>query len=305
MTVTGKAVNSRMTRNYGLPYQGSKNRIATWVVDHLPVAPVLVDIMCGGGAVSHAAALSGKYGAIMLNDVVGTAEVFVDAVAGRYAEYNTVPTRDEFFAQKNDDIVMSLLYSFGNKRCDYLWSRDLEPVKVAASRALTAPTLAERQANWRAFCRALSEYVDAHGQLPANTQRLQGLEALGRLRELSSLSGHATTLLASHDDYRDMVIPDDAVVYVDPPYVGTRCEGYKDTAFDFDAFHDWLATTTNLTVISEYAPPPDCVSVASRERCVTMTPTGPRRRAVEHLFVPEHQLETYRAMMTADDEDRS
>ena len=43
--------------SYGLPYQGSKSRIADWVVGNLPSAPVLVDIMCGGGAVSHAALL--------------------------------------------------------------------------------------------------------------------------------------------------------------------------------------------------------------------------------------------------------
>lgn len=44
-----------MLMRYGLPYQGSKSRIADWVVGNLPSAPVLVDIMCGGGAVSHAA----------------------------------------------------------------------------------------------------------------------------------------------------------------------------------------------------------------------------------------------------------
>lgn len=290
--------------SFGLPYQGSKNRIANWVVDHLPTAPVLVDIMCGGGAVTHAAILSGKYNTIMMNDISGTAEVFVDAVAGRYADYNTVPTRDEFFAQKDDDIAMSLCYSFGYNRRRYLWSRDLEPVKVAASRALTAPTLAERRAHWREYCRALEEYVAAHDGLPnnlgclqglLNLERLQGLEALGHLQELSTLDGQATTLLASHDDYRYVDIPDDAVVYVDPPYVGTYCDAYE--GFDSEAFYDWIATQHALTIISEYTAPPGCVSVASRGLRERFGSNGSGRLAVEHLFVPTRQLAEYHERM--------
>lgn len=45
---------------YGLPYKGSKSKIAEWVVAHIPKAPVLVDIFAGGCAVTHAALLSGK-----------------------------------------------------------------------------------------------------------------------------------------------------------------------------------------------------------------------------------------------------
>ena len=39
---------------YGLPYQGSKNSIAEWVIDHLPTADTLVDLMaeCCGEKVS-------------------------------------------------------------------------------------------------------------------------------------------------------------------------------------------------------------------------------------------------------------
>lgn len=34
---------------YGLPYKGSKNKIAEWVVDTLPRADVFVDLFFGGG----------------------------------------------------------------------------------------------------------------------------------------------------------------------------------------------------------------------------------------------------------------
>ena len=34
---------------YGMPYQGSKSRIAEWVVDTLPKSHTLVDLFAGGG----------------------------------------------------------------------------------------------------------------------------------------------------------------------------------------------------------------------------------------------------------------
>lgn len=33
--------------SFGIPYQGSKSRIATWVVPNLPSSPVLVDLFAG------------------------------------------------------------------------------------------------------------------------------------------------------------------------------------------------------------------------------------------------------------------
>ena len=39
---------------YGLPYKGSKNAIANWIVDNLPSSDTLCDIFFGGGAVTHA-----------------------------------------------------------------------------------------------------------------------------------------------------------------------------------------------------------------------------------------------------------
>lgn len=37
------------TMRYGMPYQGSKSRIAEWVVDTLPKSHTLVDLFAGGG----------------------------------------------------------------------------------------------------------------------------------------------------------------------------------------------------------------------------------------------------------------
>ena len=280
--------------SYGLPYQGSKSRIADWVVGNLPSAPVLVDIMCGGGAVSHAALLSGKYGRVVLNDVNGMADVFVRAARGEYADYSFVPDREQFNAMKGSDPLVSLLYSFGNVRDTYLWSRELEPVKVAASRMLCAPSLSERRRYWRVFCRALREYVEGYDGIPERLQGLERLEGLERLQRLERLQG-LERLESSCADYRDVEIPSDAIVYVDPPYANTDCRAYQ--GFDFDAFHAWLDSVPNLTVVSEYTCPPHCVQVAEREHHTTFSASSNTLPRVERLFVPERQLDEYQERM--------
>jgi site-specific DNA-adenine methylase len=47
-----------MRKNYGMPYQGSKNRIAEDIIDFLPKRKVLVDLFGGGGAISDCASQS-------------------------------------------------------------------------------------------------------------------------------------------------------------------------------------------------------------------------------------------------------
>ena len=54
---------------YGVPYKGSKNAIAEWVVNTLPAGNRLVDLFAGGCAVTHCAMLSGKWNNYMANPV--------------------------------------------------------------------------------------------------------------------------------------------------------------------------------------------------------------------------------------------
>ena len=76
---------------YGVPYQGSKNKIAEWVIDNLPEDEILVDLFAGGCAVTHAAMLSGKWDRIVAND----------APAG-CVEIASIK-KQSLFAQKNKD----------------------------------------------------------------------------------------------------------------------------------------------------------------------------------------------------------
>ena len=276
---------------YGVPYLGSKSRIAPWVVERLPSAETFVDLFAGGCAVTHAALLAGRWERYIVNDLSDAPQLFIDAANGKYADETRIPTRDEFFSQKDDDPYIRYLFSFGNNGRNYLFSRDVEEVKVCASKMLVAPTLTERYRMYHRFIRLLGhDYkyrVMRHLQSCEGLQRLQGLQGLQGLQSLQSLQS----------DYRSVPIPDGAVVYCDPPYRGTDCGCYG--GFDFDEFDAWLASCGHMCVVSEYTAPAGCVEIAARQKQCSASANGKSQRMTERLFVHESQLETYERMIGA------
>ena len=284
---------------YGVPYLGSKSRIATWVVEHLPSAETFVDLFAGGCAVTHAALLAGRWERYIVNDLSDAPRLFIDAANGKYADETRIPTRDEFFAQKDDDPYIRHLFSFGNNGRSYLFSRDVEEVKVCASKMLVAPTLAERYRLYRRFVKLLGhDYRDRVMHELEPCERIQTCERLQSLQSLQGLQGlqGLQSLQSLQSDYRSVPIPDGAVVYCDPPYRGTNCGCYD--GFDFDAFDAWLASCGHMCVVSEYTAPAGCVEVASRRKQCSASANG-AQRVTERLFVHESQLETYERMIGA------
>lgn len=78
-----------MSFRYGLPYKGSKNSIAKWIVDNLPPTETFVDLFCGGCAVTHAALLSGKYKKFIINDIDGrVSQFFLECCHGKHTVEN-------------------------------------------------------------------------------------------------------------------------------------------------------------------------------------------------------------------------
>lgn len=118
--------------NYGLPYKGSKNLIATKVLEHLPSAPVLVDLFCGGCAIAHAALLSGKFDKVIINDIEGgVSQLFLDAAQGKFKNETRWISREDFFRLRGTDSYVRYIWSFGNNGRDYLYSKSIEPYKKA------------------------------------------------------------------------------------------------------------------------------------------------------------------------------
>lgn len=123
--------------NYGLPYKGSKNRIAKKILDVLPPAPVLYDVFCGGCAITHAALLSGKYSRVVANDITGMIpHAFETALGGGFRNEDRWISRDDFQRLYKTDPYVAICFSFGNNLHEYCYARDLEPYKRALHYAI-------------------------------------------------------------------------------------------------------------------------------------------------------------------------
>ena len=159
--------------NYGLPYQGSKNRIAKRLVDALPPAPVLYDVFCGGCAVTHAAMLSGKYQHFVVNDLRGWLPVaFQKAIHGGYAHEDRWISREDFKRLKSTDAYTALCFSFGNNARTYMYVRGLEPYKRALHHAIFWKDFAP----WRELCPETADALAA-GLAPIEDRKQRRVQA--------------------------------------------------------------------------------------------------------------------------------
>jgi DNA adenine methylase len=87
-----------------------------------------------------------------------------------------------------------------------------------------------------------------------------------------------------NESYLDLRIPENSLIYCDPPYEGTT--KYKDD-FNHDIFWDWCRTQTksgHTVFISEYNAPEDFECVWQKEIVSSLTKDTGSKRAVEKLF---------------------
>ena len=126
-----------MAESYGLPYAGSKSRIAHWVIDHLPRGRVLIDAFAGGCAITHRALLSQKWQTIIANDINGKyPQLFADAIHGKYRDEKRWISHEDFERLKSKDAFVACCWSFGNNVRTYMYSPAIEPYKRALHYAI-------------------------------------------------------------------------------------------------------------------------------------------------------------------------
>ena len=389
---------------YGVPYQGSKNKIAGWVIDNLPEDEILVDLFAGGCAVTHAAMLSGKWDRIVANDIGDAPELFCDAIDGKYADEKRWISREDFQNLKDTDPYVSLCWSFGNNRTDYLYAQEIEPWKKALHYArvfgdcsllremgidsdgshsdvkkhhseykekyirwwlskqkytsveldklianvkadierdeeelrqylidalkksgLTQAEVQRRlgtqmarhyfgRSQWEFPTQEMYEKMQEFMPLPddynelvglyrlrqrlqrlqslQSLQSLESLQSLQRLQSLQSLEKYKNNLTITRKSYADVAIPDNDVVYADPPYKGTDVTGYK-CDFDYAAFEKWLNEVPFMVIVSEYNAPAGCVEIASIKRQSTLGTGNKGGTNTEKLFVQERFYNEY------------
>ena len=153
--------------NYGLPYMGSKNRIAKDIINVLPSGERLVDLFAGGCAITHCGMLSGKWKKFLVDDIdASMPQLFLDAVNGKYKDATRWISREDFFRLKDNDAFIRTCWSFGNNGKTYLYGKTIEPYKRACHYAIVFD-------DWTEFEQLCPEVVDAAKQsldgLPTST----------------------------------------------------------------------------------------------------------------------------------------
>ena len=288
-------------RKYGVPYKGSKNAIAPWVVEHLPPAETLVDLFAGGCAVTDCAMDAGKWKRFIINDIEGDiTQLFIDAVNGKYKGNNTWVSRETFELLKSCDPFVRYCWSFGNNGRDYIYARELEPYKKAVHELLHCETVQGRRLMYKTAIRALEQYLITAGkyigapqkQNMTNYKSLQSLQSLERLESLERLQSLESLerLERYNCDYQDVPIPPDSVIYCDIPYKGTNAYGKsKKGNFDYDRFYDWAERQTQPVIISEYWMPEERFEViAEREKTSIISATA-NNKVFERLYKPRRK----------------
>lgn len=146
-------------KKYGLPYQGSKSRLAERIIDVLPSADNLYDLFGGGCAISHCALLSGKWKHIHINDITDSVVLFDNVLKGNIPDGSEWISREEFYKRKDSDPYVRLVWSFGNNQRDYLYSQKLEPYKKAVHEMIFGATPNERRLKFKEVCRLMPQVI--------------------------------------------------------------------------------------------------------------------------------------------------
>ena len=158
--------------NYGLPYKGSKNSIAKWVISNLPASHTFVDLFAGGCAVTHAAILSGKFGRFIANDITEYPQVFRDAIDGKYRNECRWISREDFLRLKDDNPYVRLCWSFGNGMKTYMYAPEVERFKKHMHAIFSAGTPTSARLAWKGFVREFAKVRDKIGELTQKVLKL-------------------------------------------------------------------------------------------------------------------------------------
>lgn len=118
--------------NYGIPYKGSKNTIAEWVISHVPECDTFFDVFAGGCAVTDCILRKGIAKHVIANDSDPMpVRCFEMAVSGEFVDEHRWVSRDEFFALRDTDPYVRFCFSFGNNASTYMYNPTIEPYKRA------------------------------------------------------------------------------------------------------------------------------------------------------------------------------
>ena len=252
----------------GLPYQGSKKKLAKKIVEiikqNFGVDKVVYDVFGGGGAITAECLINGLY--VKYNDHCGFITAAFKKVISSDREWliTLIISREAFLKIRAkqektlDDELKLLVNSFGNNRLSYLYARSFADDKYRLAVEIIArydvfsgykQTETYRNAA-RPFDVGEPEYNQVLNQLE-RLEQLERLQQLGQLQQLEQLE----RLEITNKDYHAFSEVKGAIIYLDPPYENSDVDGYSDSKqFNHAEFYGWAAEMAreNIVLLSSY-----------------------------------------------------
>ena len=293
-----------------IPYMGSKQKSAQQIFQTIknfnPHSQSIVDLFCGGFAISEIFIRNGwnvisndknKYVVALINQTLKGLD------EKKCLEFVTREKFNDVFNNSNkyeDWYVgyIQCIWTFGNNQKDYLFGKDVEPIKKAGHELVinqNADLILKIIPNFpKKYIDGIISLKDWHlrrialGKVSNVLQnRKLELEQLQRLQQLQQLE----RLDVQNKSYNEVDIPNDYIIYCDPPYAGTA--EYKEGAFNHIAFWQWVRekSKTNKIYVSEYSAPDDFISILDFSQKSTLQGGVQKHnnQPLEKIFIPKGQ----------------
>lgn len=197
---------------------------------------------------------------------------------------------------------VGIIWSFGNNNKGYLFWQEMENKKRSLYDLVVNKKIDEfieknipkkyidwilRQSDWHSRRMALKKVLcglKKRWDLESSLQSLERLERLQSLQSLQSLEKNVEFLSSS---YEEVVIPNNAIVYCDPPYQWTA--EYSEGNFNHSKFWEYIRkiSKTNKVFTSEYTAPADfkCIYEFSQKSSLAWGFQSHNNQPNEKLFI--------------------
>ena len=283
----------RKGKPLGLPYQGSKKKVAKKIVEiikqNFGTDKIVYDVFGGGGAITAECLINGLD--VHYNDHCEFITAAFQKVISSDRDWlkTLIVSREDFFKSRAkqdktlDDELKILVNSFGNNRQSYLYAKSFADEKYSLAIEIIA------KHDVFSGYKQTETYQNAARQF--DVKHLEQLEQLGRLEQLEQLQqlGRLQQLETTNKDYRAFSEVKGAVFYLDPPYENSYVGGYSDSKqFNHAEFYDWAVEMAreNIVLLSSYTVSDDrFVEVFRFETAQSSLSSGRDTSRFEKLFM--------------------
>ena len=282
----------RKGKPIGLPYQGSKKKISKKIVEiikqNFGTDKPIYDIFGGGGAITAECILNGLE--VYYNDLDKDITNAFERVISQDREWikSLIVSRTEFTEIKEkenkttDDFLKLLINSFGNKKRDYLYSKEISDLKYnLAKEIIEKHDVFSGYKQTKTYKRSIEKYKRL--EQVRRLQQVERLEQLQRIQQLQKLN----KIKATSKSYHAFSDVSGAILYLDPPYEESHQKGYINQ-FDSQEFYDWafVMAKNNIVIISSYSISDERFeAVYSFDKARSTLQSGRSKKENEKLFM--------------------